>query len=206
MRIKLIIFIGLLIMSLTACSLATIVGKDQVKYTINDDLSVTMEGYLNQDNIEGFFDMSYDLSEDEMIESIQTYYKDKNTEITLNDYNKKSNYSRFNITYKDPSIIFIELSATLLHFSNSFYKSYEDMIQVSGFLAYDSGDLALTNDYTGLEEATILIVSGYDAGAYYSVPGEILLVSDEMPYKKRGSNTIFIEANSYGHIIYLNKE
>lgn len=206
MRIKLVITIGLLTLILSACSLATIVGKDQVKYTVNEDLSVTMEANLSQDNIEGFFDMSYDLSEEEMISSIKAHYNNLNTQITIIDFNKNKDYSKFTITYVDSSVIFIELSATLEDFSNSFYKSYEDMAEVSGFLSYSSGDLAMDVDYNGLNAATILIVSGYDNGAYYKVPGDILLVSDEMLYKKRGSNTIFIEAGSYGHIVYLNKD
>jgi len=47
-----------------------------------------------------------------------------------------------------------------------------------------------------------MFVYGYDEGAYYEVPGTILLVDDELDYEKIANNIIYVDDESEGIIVF----
>ena len=84
------------------------------------------------------------------------------------------------------------------------YDDFEELIEDEGLdlELYKNGDKVRSSDLNDYEECYIMMVYGYDEGAYYEVPGTILLVDDELDYEKIANNIIYVDDESEGIIVF----
>jgi len=185
-------------------------GQLQVELKSNGD--VLISSFYTRKNFE---DAYFIISEGDSDKEIISQLSDMNSDCKVLDFHKTKDNISFKLLYQGdqaefmyPHVTSKQLGEKMLKYLNkdplnniniqNFYKTYADEQK---FIYFKDGKKLNKNDiakYTNEYEFTI---TGFNGGAYYNVPSEILLVSGNLKYKKIDSNTVFINGSQEGTII-----
>lgn len=202
-----VLLVLVMVFALAGCSSGPKLEEDQVHYTLTKDGELTLKMYGELDELEDDFDIDEDDSEKDIAEDIVDYFDDEmdlDVEVTV----KKS---------KDMVTVTIVIEdAEDFYFFGDLEQSLEDLCDdytgdddIEDFL--DSWDIEFqefknekdvdNDDMEDYKDDFIMSVYGGDEGVYYTLPSDILLVSD-FDFERVNNNTIFVEDGEDGYVIY----
>lgn len=192
-----------LLLSLVGCKSSIKLETGQSLTTFNNKGALSITTSLSSKDARDLFDVRIkdskkDIKED-LIDHFSYLYDE---EIKVTKLKKGKDFVNFTFTIDDAELFGFYDDLTLEDYAYDYYYDLEDMAEYEEFVTYKKDESLDSDDLIDYEDDFVQYVHGGNEGAYYKTPKKILLVSDNLKYKKISNDTIFIRRNSSGIIVY----
>lgn len=202
-KISFVLLAAFLIISLSGCK-ANVKLEEGQTYTILDSKGkMTMSAFLSDKEFDGSYGVDFDDNDDEIKESIVDLFDDVyGMDVEVSKFKKGKDNVKFTLISEDAEDFGYDLEYTLDDYSeDNYYEDIDDMSEYESFVLYKNDEDLDDDELEDYENAIVIYVYGSEEGAYYKFPSKILLVDEDMDYKKVSSNTIFVDDNESGLIV-----
>lgn len=202
-KVSIILLVAFFIVNLSGCK-ANVKLEEGQTYTILDSKGkMTMSVFLSDKEFDGSYGIDFDDDDKEIKEGIVDLFDDVyGMDVEISKFKKGKDYVKFTLTSTDAKDFGYDLRYTLEDYAeDSYYDDVDDMSEYESFVLYKNDKDLDEDQLEDYEDAIVIYVYGGEEGSYYKLPGKILLVDDNMDYKKISGDTIFIEDDEYGIIV-----
>jgi len=193
----------LIIVSLTGCG-GIKLAEGQEMYILNSDGTMDWQGLLEGGEFAQGMGFDYDDDEKVIINTVNEYLNKNSISGEVKNVKKVKGYVLIDVRFISPGdIMAYDMTMTLEKFANDYYGGMTAMADQEIFYLYKNASRVSSNDlikYAGHKFLTVFDSSG--KGSYFKVPGKIMIVHSESEYKKVNNDTIFIEGDGYGAVVY----
>lgn len=197
-------------LSLTACSGSVSLEEGQGHFIFTEDGEVTMNGYIDEDELEDEFDIDMDDDEDDILDDMQDYFEDGfeelaeildvDFEVEVEEIKKEKDGVSATIIFSDFEFIIEDWYEKLEDLADEF-GDFEDLADEIDFVTYQKEDDVDEDDLEDYEDNFVIQLDGQDEGMYYEFPTEILLVDEDIKFERISDTIIFVEDGEVGYVV-----
>jgi len=181
-------------MALTGCFGGGVkLEEDQGYWVLDDDGGVTVEMLMETDDFEDEFDVDPDDKKKDIIDDLEDFFDDQDIDIEVKKLKVKKDIVSMELYIEDAKDMRLEIDDTLEDLADSWEMDLEDFVDKNELVYFKNGKDVDEDDIDDYEDLVYIHVFADDEGMYYTVPGKIILVSDDIDFKKINKNTIFVE-------------
>jgi len=191
--------------SLTGCFGGVKLEEGQSSYILNKDGEMSFTTYIEDKDLEDQFDVDFDDKDKDIIGDIEDAMDDWDIKVEVTKFKKKKDFAMITMVIDDVEDMgMTEFEQTLEDYvdDDSWYDDFDEFADDNDFVLFKNEDDVKSKDLEDYADLYLISVSGGDEGAYYEVPGKIILVGDKVDFEKVNNNTIYIDKDEYGFIAY----
>lgn len=202
---KILAVVLMLSLVLVGCSAGKIVlEEDQMHVAFNSDGGVAMTMCMEDKEFEDEFDVDVDDDISDIMDDVKDYIEDQDEDV---DFEVKSlkivdDMVVLSVYVEDGKDIYMEIEDSLEDYAEYNYEDIDEMAEEEEFVYFKNGEDVDEDDVEQYEDYDIYEVSGADEGAYYTFPGKIAIVSEDMDFERVDAYTIFVEDGEYGIVVF----
>lgn len=188
--------------SLTGCFSKVKLEEDQSHLTIYKDGEIKLVAIVSEDTADDVYDVDIEDKKKDVEKDILDYFDDNHIDVEIDKLRIKKDTIEVTLTLEDSKDLDIRMKDTLEDYAKDWgYKDVEALSEYQDFILYKDDEEIKSKDLEDYEDYAILNLSGENDGCYYTIPGEIILVSD-MDYERINKEIIYIDDGEYGIVVY----
>ncbi|PKM93503.1 MAG: hypothetical protein CVU84_15095 [Firmicutes bacterium HGW-Firmicutes-1] len=203
-----LMFVCLFVLTLSGCKSDVTLEEGQYYKVIKKDGSASIDWCLSDDEAEEIFGFDFKKDDkDEMKEAILDKIDEWDYDVEFTNFKKGDDYIKYTLIDEEgDDILFEDVDFTLEDYADDYYNlDVDELAEDMKFVYYKNDEKVDEEDIEDYEDSFAISIYGDIEGAYYKVPGKILLVgeeSEDMDYEKISKDTIFLDKDVSVVIVY----
>lgn len=197
-----IILIVSLIVMLVGCKPSIALEENQLHFTLDEDGSGTLRMDLDQDGLIWFFDLDINSEIDYLMDAIEDFFVIDDINVIVRKMTVVNNDITIEIYFYDYEDLGFGGDNDLEDIIKDWgYVDAEELAREWPFVTYEGKEFVEPSDLEDYEDLTYVEVDGMYEGAYFTVPGKIILAEQALVFEYVSENTIFV-SEGFGWILF----
>lgn len=197
-----IILIASLLMVFVGCGPSIELEENQLHFTLDEDGSGTLRMDLDQYGLTWFFDLDSNSDVDYLMDAVEEFFVIDDINVIVRKMTVVNNDITIEIYFYDFEDLGFGGDNDLEDIIKDWdYTDAKELALEWPFVTYDDKTFVEPGDLKDYVELTYVEVDGMYEGAYYTIPGKIILAEQALEFEYISEDTIFV-SDGYGWILF----